>query len=145
MDFFITNAVEQRPVFERINSRWEVGFLLNPYGGQFTQISFVNGIHTPSGGTHVDHAVGGLVNFVLEKMKKITKNNPLKPNDVKRKVTAFVRATVENPTFESQSKEKLTKKAGGFGSRYVFCLQQNPLKLTRSIAVHGPMPHLNVL
>lgn len=69
-------------------------------------ISFVNGIYTPLGGTHVDAWSEALYRPIVEKF-----NKPKKPQinigDVKRIFKLFVVSTVNKPTFDSQSKLKL--------------------------------------
>ena len=40
-------------VFEKVGERWEVAVAASDDG--FTQVSFVNSIHTSKGGTHVNH------------------------------------------------------------------------------------------
>ena len=73
-------------------------------------ISFVNGIHTPLGGTHVDAWSEALFRPIVEKF-----NKPKKPQinigDVKKIFKLFVNATVNKPSFDSQSKLKLESPA----------------------------------
>jgi DNA topoisomerase-2 len=73
---------------------------------EFETISFASGICTPAGGVHVDPWVEALFRPILKKKnkgKKITVNI----REIKRFFRIFVVATVKNPTFESQSKNKL--------------------------------------
>jgi DNA topoisomerase-2 len=74
--------------------------------GKAHQVSFVNGIRTKDGGVHAD-AVNELVirpiMSLLEK-KKISANF----KDVKNKLDIFVQCTLPNPSFQTQSKDKLT-------------------------------------
>jgi DNA topoisomerase-2 len=46
-------AAKPKVYYERISSRWEVGFALSD-GDSFQQVSFANSIATIKGGTHVD-------------------------------------------------------------------------------------------
>jgi DNA topoisomerase-2 len=65
--------------------------------GAFQQCSWVNGIATTKGGTHVDRVVKALTDEIA-KDKKVT----VKPAQIKASLFVFVRAVVVNPTF-SQS------------------------------------------
>lgn len=74
--------------------------------GGFEQVSFVNGIVTTKGGTHVDKVVSTLVAELL-KDKRIS---TLKPAQIKSTLFVFVRAVIPNPTFSSQTKAECTSK-----------------------------------
>lgn len=73
---------------------------------EFESISFANGIFTPLGGTHVDAWSEALFRPLVEKL-----NKPKKPQiniaDVKKFFRLFVVASVNKPSFDSQSKLKL--------------------------------------
>ena len=83
--------------------------------GIMQQVSFVNGICTTKGGTHVDHVTSLVASGIIEDMAKKIK---LKPQQVKNAFTVFVKATLENPTFSSQVKSECTLKSTDFGSRF---------------------------
>jgi DNA topoisomerase-2 len=74
--------------------------------GAFQQCSWVNGIATTKGGSHVDKVVQTLVSE-LHKDKRCT---TLKPAQIKASLFVFVRAVVINPTFSSQTKAECTSK-----------------------------------
>jgi len=93
--------------------RWSV--CIGPSENGLEQVSFVNGICTMKGGTHVDHVANHIANGIIEDMAKKIK---LKPQQVKNAFTIFVRATLENPTFSSQVKSECTSKAPDFGSKF---------------------------
>ncbi len=80
------------------------------------QVSFVNSISTSRGGTHVDYIVNQLVAAVTEQITKKHKNLVLKPFQVKQHLFIFINCLLVNPTFDSQTKEKLTLKPAKFGS-----------------------------
>lgn len=111
-----TNATRPR-IHERVNSRWEI---VASYSDDdaFQQVSFVNGICTFRGGKHIDYLVDqikdGLVDMIA-KRKKIT----IKPASIKNQLSIFVKATVENPSFDSQTKETMTTAKKNFGSTAV--------------------------
>jgi DNA topoisomerase-2 len=110
---------------EKVNSRWEVGIGFNKNVGDRC-VSFVNGISTFQGGTHVSHVVNNVVAGVIAyiekelKKKKNTKkkdgkkkeNTTLKimPATVKQYLTFFINCVVEDPSFNSQTKEFMNSK-----------------------------------
>ena len=79
------------------------------------QISFVNGIYTIKGGTHVNY----ILDQIIEKLiSQLSKKNALgiKPFQVKPYISIFINCLIENPSFDSQTKETLTTSAANFGS-----------------------------
>ncbi len=50
--------------------------------------------------------------------KKDKKGAPVKPFQAKNHLWLFVNCLVENPTFDSQTKETMTLRAGAFGSKF---------------------------
>lgn len=96
--------------------RWTVA--IAPSDSGFKCVSFVNGINTSEGGTHVDHIVNPLIANVAiaiqDKHKKIT----IKPQYIKENIFVFVNCYIENPDFSSQSKEKHITKISKFGSKF---------------------------
>ena len=61
--------------------------------------------------------VDQLVSKLLETSKRKNKGGmELKPYHIKNHVWVFINCQVENPTFDSQTKENLTLKAKSFGS-----------------------------
>ena len=75
---------------------------------EFEHMSFVNGVWTPRGGTHVTAVVDALTRGVVDAALK--KKTTIKPSTVKNFLFVFVNASVANPTFDTQSKEFLTSK-----------------------------------
>ena len=71
-------------------------------------VAFVNGIWTKSG-KHIDEITSQIVSHILmylETKKKIK----VKPSLVKESLAIFIDCSVENPSFDSQTKERLTTK-----------------------------------
>jgi DNA topoisomerase II len=93
--------------------RWSV--CIGPSENGMEQVSFVNGLCTNKGGTHVDHAANLIANGIIDEMAKKIK---LKPQQVKNTFNIFVKATLENPTFSSQVKSECTSKSSNFGSKF---------------------------
>ncbi|OCF33010.1 DNA topoisomerase II [Kwoniella heveanensis BCC8398] len=102
-------------VYEVVNKRWEVAFALSD--GEMKQVSFANSIATTKGGTHVDMITTQLANKLMDQIKKKNKAAPVKPFQVKNHMWIFINALVENPAFDSQTKENLTLKSSAFGSK----------------------------
>ena len=105
-------------VFEKPDDRWEVGMSLSE--SQFQQVSFVNAINTSKGGKHVDYVTDKIVKAILEKIEKKDKKLNIKPQHVKQHLWIFVNCLIENPSFDSQTKETLTTKKEDFGSKFEF-------------------------
>ena len=103
-------------VFEQPHERWEIGMSLSE--SQFQQVSFVNSISTYKGGTHVNYVTDKIVKAILEKIEKKNKQFTIKPQHVKQHLWIFVNSQIENPTFDSQTKETLTSKPSDFGSSF---------------------------
>ena len=76
-------------------------------------ISFVNSTPTFDGGFHHDRIRRIFVNFIKEKLERITKKAKLSivDNDVLTGLTFIVGVTMPNPRFESQTKRKLVRDA----------------------------------
>jgi DNA topoisomerase-2 len=102
--------------YEKCGDRWEVAVSLSE-DGSFTQCSFVNSICTIKGGTHVQHVTDQLVEAIAKKVKAGNKGGiEIKPAHIKNHLWVFVNACIENPAFDSQTKETLTTKQSKFGS-----------------------------
>ena len=74
--------------------------------GGFQQCSWVNGICTTKGGSHVDKVVKVLCDAIVADKRCAT----LKPAQIKASLFVFVRAVIVNPTFSSQTKAECTSK-----------------------------------
>jgi DNA topoisomerase-2 len=99
---------------EKVNARWEVCASISD--GGFQQMSFVNSIATTKGGTHINYVADQIVTKVLEVVNKKNKAIPVKPFQVKNHLRLFVNCLIENPTFDSQTKENMTLHQKKFGS-----------------------------
>lgn len=103
-------------IHEAANERWEVAVTLSEKG--FQQVSFVNSIATTKGGRHVDNVTDQVVTKLIEVVKKKNKGGiAIKPFQVKNHLWIFVNCLIENPTFDSQTKETMTLQAKQFGSK----------------------------
>lgn len=77
----------------------------------------MNGIATIKGGTHVDYVTSQIANSIVAIVNKKNKNANLKPHTVKNHLWVFVNALIDNPAFDSQTKETLTTRQSSFGSK----------------------------
>lgn len=73
---------------------------------EFQQMSFVNGAYTSRGGTHVDYATTKIVDYIRTFLKKKHKLD-VKPIDIKSKLFLLLSIRMNNPQFDSQTKERL--------------------------------------
>ena len=87
------------------SSSFEVVVAHSTSGG-FQQCSWVNGICTTKGGSHVDKVVKVLCDAIVADKRCAT----LKPAQIKASLFVFVRAVIVNPTFSSQTKAECTSK-----------------------------------
>lgn len=100
--------------YESSNERWEYIVSLAPEG-EFYQISFVNGIYTSKGGKHVDY----IMNQIIKKITiyiKAKKKIDVKPSAIKENIALFLRCDIENPSYESQTKDFMNTPSSKFGS-----------------------------
>ena len=96
--------------------RWEVA-VLPAADKEVGHLSFVNGIHTRMGGTHVVHVADQLCKVLADQLKAKHKLE-LRKGLLREGLLVVVNALIENPTFEGQCKHQLTTKTKDFGSRY---------------------------
>jgi len=106
-----------KKLHEEGNERWEYMVCLSPTD-EFMQVSFVNGIHTSKGGKHVDYILNQITRKMvayIEKKKKISVNQ----NSIKEQLMLFVKCTIVNPSFDSQTKDYMNTPSNKFGSTCV--------------------------
>lgn len=82
--------------------------------GTFQQVSFANKFATMEGGTHVDYYVSNQIVAGLVKM--CSKHFQVEECEVKRHLWVFVNVFVDNPTFDSLSRDALTTPQESFAS-----------------------------
>lgn len=100
------------------NAKWDACISVAPGGigrQDFTQVSFVNSICTVKGGTHVELVASILIDKIIEEIKKKHKNLEVSRKQVKQSLWVFFTAQIENPAFDSQTKETLTSHPRTFG------------------------------
>lgn len=104
------------------DKKWSVG--ISPCQNGFQNISFVNSVNTFMGGSHVDFVLNQFVPKIKETIKKKYKSD-ISTGQIKNKVFLFLNATVSNPKFSSQTKERLTSEHTSF---------INPIKISDKFA-----------
>jgi DNA topoisomerase-2 len=114
IDYYIGNKTDKPRVYEESNERWEYAVSLSS-SGEFTQVSFVNGIFTNKGGKHVEYIINQIVKKLqvyINKKKKVD----VKPTTIKEQLMLFIRCDIENPAFDSQTKDFMNTSITNFGS-----------------------------
>ena len=100
--------------FEEPNERWEYAVSLSQEG-EFDQVSFVNGIYTSKGGKHVEYIMNQIIRKVSAYIKT-KKKVDVKPSSIKEQLVLFLRCDIENPAFDSQTKDYMNTPITKFGS-----------------------------
>jgi len=123
IDLYLGQKEADKPETRRVyeapegNDRWEyaIGLSSSIANHEFVQVSFVNGICTHKGGKHVEYIMGQITRKLvdyIEKKKKIKVN----PSAIKEQLILFLRCDIENPAFDSQTKDFMNTPSAKFGS-----------------------------
>ncbi len=98
------------------SSRWQV--YVGASAGSHSQVSFVNGVATSRGGCHVSHVTDIVVEAVAAAAKKrLGSAHPVPSNAaVKSSLAVYISCLLENPEFDSQSKDYLASPSARWGS-----------------------------
>jgi DNA topoisomerase-2 len=94
---------------------WSVGVAHSDSG--FNQVSFCNSTETYDGGTHIEYITNQIVGHLRDFFQKKYKVD-VRPNDVRNHMFIFLNTTVINPSFSSQTKEKLITEVKDYGYTY---------------------------
>ena len=114
IDLYIGPKNETKRIYEKTHERWEYAVCLSPLD-EFTHVSYVNGISTGKGGKHIDYLLTQIVRKLvtyIEKKRKIK----VKPITIKEQLMLFLNCVIENPTFDSQTKDYMNLPVKKFGS-----------------------------
>lgn len=79
---------------------------------EFQSMSFVNSVWTSKGGSHVNIITNQIVKAIDEILLK--KKISVTSNSIKNRFMIFIRCDIANPTFDSQTKDTLTKNINDF-------------------------------
>lgn len=115
IDLYIGDKNDSPRVYEENGERWEYAVALTPTN-EFVQVSFVNGILTSKGGKHVEYILNQITRKLceyIEKKKKVKVNS----NSIKEQLILFLRCDIENPAFDSQTKDFMNTPSSKFGSK----------------------------
>jgi DNA topoisomerase-2 len=115
IDMYIGDKTNSPRVYEENGDRWEYAVALTPIN-EFIQISFVNGIHTAKGGKHVEYILNQITRKLVEYIEK-KKKTRVNPNSIKEQLILFIRCDIENPAFDSQTKDFMNTPVAKFGSK----------------------------
>jgi len=94
---------------------WSIA--IAPTDNGFQQISFVNSTETYDGGSHVDYILNQIISEMRDFFQKKHKID-IKPSEFKNHISLFINSTIINPSFSSQTKEKLITEVKDFGYTY---------------------------
>ena len=76
---------------------------------KFQHVSIINGISVYKGGTHIKYISGQITEFIIPKMEKLLPSGTkITPNMILNNLFIFVRCSVFDAKFHSQSKTELT-------------------------------------
>lgn len=81
--------------------------------GAFQHISFVNGTHTKTGGTHILYAGMQIWEAIRTQIKKKHKVD-IKPSELRQHMMLFIDCNIVNPRYSSQTKEDLITEASQY-------------------------------
>lgn len=120
IDLYFPEGSEHKKVIDvTTHERWKVCAVYDPTDQlEHQNISFVNGICTSRGGTHVEQVTNQVVNKLKDAVQKKVKGLQIKPTMIKENLLFFVDSTIVNPDFDTQTKECLTTKTNNFGSNF---------------------------
>ena len=114
INMYVGGKSETKRVYEQANERWEYAVCVGQQD-EFSHVSFVNGIYTSRGGKHVEYILNQITKKLIafiEKKKKVH----VKASSIKEQIMLFVNCVVENPSFDSQTKDTMNTIISKFGS-----------------------------
>ena len=115
IDMYIGDKTASPRVYEDSGDRWEYAVALTPIN-EFVQVSFVNGIYTSKGGKHVEYILNQITRKLVDYIEK-KKKTKVNPNSIKEQLILFLRCDIENPAFDSQTKDYMNTPSSKFGSK----------------------------
>lgn len=105
-------------VYEKVSDRWEI-IATHSRDNSLEHISFVNGIYTAAGGAHVDYIANQIAKKIVAVLKKKAKKDETIPKEthVRDNLFVFMKCSIVNPEFTSQTKEYMKTVMRDFGSK----------------------------
>lgn len=96
-----------------MGNNWEVILATNDVP-EFSHVSFVNGIPTRNGGKHVEYISNQIVRKCKALLAAKYKDLEISSANIRNTLFLFVKGTVANPVFDSQTKEYLATPSSQF-------------------------------
>jgi DNA gyrase/topoisomerase IV subunit B len=113
--YYLGNKSQYPRVYKKFDERWEVVACLSP-NQKFDQVSFANGVSTIRGGKHVDYISKQIITKLRTFIQNKKKFKTLKAEHVKDNIMVFLKCSINNAAFDTQTKECLTTTSAKFGS-----------------------------
>ena len=120
LDYSKMYLTDEPLIYEEIvenNIPWKIGVTTSKTD-KFEQISFVNGIANPKGGKHVD-MISKQITSKLKKLIEKKSKKDINEKYIKDHLRIFIDCLIVNPSFDSQTKERLITTPSKFGSKPV--------------------------
>ena len=114
IDLYIGSKGETKRIYEEEMTAGNMLFVWH-LKKSLLKCLFVNGIFTSKGGKHVDYLLNQIVRKLISYIAK-KKKVDVKSSTIKEQIMLFIRCDVENPTFDSQTKDYMTTPYSKFGS-----------------------------
>uniref|UniRef100_A0AAU6W3N3 DNA topoisomerase 2 n=1 Tax=Pseudomonas phage Cygsa01 TaxID=3138529 RepID=A0AAU6W3N3_9VIRU len=96
---------------------WRMAIAKASEDSGFEQFSFVNSTSTYNGGTHVEYVMEQVISGIRGHIEKKTKVK-LKPSDIRNHLRLFLDCTINNPRYNSQTKDNLITPVSLYGAPY---------------------------
>ena len=130
------SLIDENHVIER-SEDFILAILPNKHD-DFRQMSFVNGLETSKGGTHVDYIMINLISRIRDKLVKKYKN--IKPGDIKNKLTfVLISRNVKQIDWDGQTKESITTPNKVWSEYFNIDFDQLVLKIIRNKEIIDPI------
>ena len=118
ISMFIGGAKDYPRQYVKVNDNLEICITCSQEGKN-ESVSYVNGINTYKGGTHVDMVLNHIARRML-KMYTDTSKSKTQPTlaQIKDNIMLFVNIRINNPVFAGQTKEELETSSKEFGMKF---------------------------
>jgi len=110
ISMFVSESIEDS------NEHWQVAVAASD-DDTFRHVSFVNGVDTFNGGSHIDYVVNQITSKLRDYIKKKHKID-VKPNNIKQQLFIFINCSINAPMFTSQTKEFMSTDVKDFGTEF---------------------------
>ncbi|GKA62528.1 DNA topoisomerase 2, partial [Tanacetum coccineum] len=101
VDLYLPTFTHTTRIYEKLNDKWEICVAIADGDFEhFDQVSFVNNIPM-KGGSYLDYITSQITDYLATILN-------VEPNVIESYLWVFVNAHIDNPAFDSQTKEMLT-------------------------------------